>query len=142
MERTGRIWHTDSACNIAFSFVVEVNSKIENFEGITVEIAEIFVKIFKEYEINVSIKAPNDLYLNGKKLGGILCQTKLVGENVRYIVIGIGINIEEENFSEDIENLATSIKKEFPNIKINRLEIISKFFNDFEKILNKKIGEK
>lgn len=142
MERTGRIWHTDSSCNIAFSFVVEVNSKIENFEGITVEIAEVFVKIFKEYEINISIKAPNDLYLNGKKLGGILCQTKIVGENVRYIVIGIGINIEEENFSEDIESLATSIKKEFPNIKINRLEIISKFFNDFEKILNKKIGEK
>lgn len=137
----GRIWHTDENEDIAFSFVINANSNIDNFEGMTVEIAQIFVDIFKEYKIEIDIKSPNDLYLNGKKIGGILCQTKLVGEKVRYIVIGIGININKMNFSEDIKEIATSIKKEFPNIKINKLEVLSKFCNSFEEILNKKIGE-
>ena len=138
----GRIWHTDETGNIAFSFVIQTNSKIENLDGMTLEIAQIFVKIFKEYGINIKIKLPNDLYLNGKKMGGILCQTKLIGENVRYIVIGIGININKMNFSEDIKEIATSVKKEFPEMEVNNLEIVSKFCNIFEDILNKRIGEK
>lgn len=138
----GRIWHTDETGNIAFSFVIQTNSKIENLDGMTLEIAQIFVKIFKEYGINIKIKLPNDLYLNGKKMGGILCQTKLIGENVRYIVIGIGININKMNFSEDIKEIATSVKKEFPEMELNNLEIVSKFCNIFEDILNKRIGEK
>lgn len=138
----GKTWHTDEKDDIAFSFVIQTNSKVENFEGMTLEIAEVFVSIFKEYGINVDIKLPNDLYLNGKKLGGILCQTKIIGENVRYIVIGIGINISKTNFSEDIKEIATSIKKEFPDIKIDKLEVVSKFCNIFENIINKRIGEK
>ena len=138
----GRIWHTDETGNIAFSFVIQTNSKIENLDGMTLEIAQIFVKIFKEYGINIKIKLPNDLYLYGKKMGGILCQTKLIGEKVRYIVIGIGININKMNFSEDIKEIATSVKKEFPEMEVNNLEIVSKFCNIFEEILNKRIGEK
>lgn len=108
----------------------------------TVEIAEIFVEIFKKYNIYIDIKKPNDLYLNGKKIGGILCQTKLVGDAIKYLVIGIGININKMNFSNDICKIATSIKKEFPEIKIDRLEIVSVFCNIFEEKLNKRIGEK
>lgn len=138
----GRTWYTDEVGDIAFSFAIEANSQIENLDGMTLEIAQIFVKIFKEYGINVKIKLPNDLYLKGKKLGGILCQTKLVGEKVKYIVIGIGININKINFPEDIKDIATSVKKEFPEIELNNLEIVSKFCNIFEDILNKRIGEK
>lgn len=135
----GRIWYTDETEDIAFSFAIKTNSKIENLDGITLEIAQIFVNIFKEYDINLKIKLPNDLYLNGKKMGGILCQTKVIGENVIYIVIGIGINIGKTNFSEDIKEIATSIKKEFPNKEINKFEIITKFCNIFEKTLNNRI---
>lgn len=138
----GRIWHTDETEDIAFSFAIQTNSQIESLAGMTLEIAQIFVNIFKEYDINLQIKLPNDLYLNDKKIGGILCQTKIIGENVRYIVIGIGINIGKMNFSEDIKEIATSIKKEFPNKEINKLEIIAKFCNIFEENLSKRIGER
>lgn len=137
----GKIWHTDETENIAFSFAMKTNCKVEKFDGMTLEMAEIFVKIFKEYGIDIYIKLPNDIYLNGKKFGGILTQTKLVGENVKYIVVGIGININKINFSDDIKEIATSVKKEFPNVKIDRLEVVSKFCNIFENILNKRIGE-
>ncbi len=138
----GRNWYTDEKEDIAFSFAIKTNSQIENLEGMTLEIAQIFVNIFEKYNISLKIKLPNDLYLNGKKIGGILCQTKVIGKNVRYIVIGIGINIGKKNFSEDIKEIATSIKKEFPNKDIDKLEVVANFCNIFEEVLNKRIGEK
>lgn len=137
----GRIWHTDEIGDIAFSLLIKTNCNVEKLDGMTFEMAKIFEKIFKEYGIDIQIKLPNDIYLNGKKLGGILCQTKLVGETVKYIVVGIGVNINKMNFSDDIKEIATSVKKEFPNIEIDRLDVVSKFCNIFEDKLNKRIGE-
>jgi len=86
----GRKWYTDEANNIAFSFLVEANCEIEKLEGLTLEIAEIMLEVIKRlYGISLGIKSPNDIVYQGKKLGGILTETKLKGEVVKYIVIGI-----------------------------------------------------
>lgn len=128
----GRIWHTDETGNIAFSFFIQMNCKIKKLQGLTVEIARIIIDILKEqYNISLEIKAPNDIVFNGKKIGGILTETKVVKENVKYLVIGIGINTKKQNFSKDIEDIATSIKKEF-NVDVNREEFITEFCNRFE----------
>lgn len=137
----GRIWHTDEANNIAFSFFIKPNCNIKKLDGITIKIAKIIVEIFKEkYEINLTIKEPNDIVFNSKKIGGILTQTKLNNETVKYLVIGIGINTAEENFSEDIKNLATSIKKEF-NVDVNVKDFIAEFCNRFEKEIIQRLGD-
>lgn len=108
----GRIWHTDEEKNIAFSYYIETNCKSENLEGITIEIAQILVKIFKEfYGIKLDIKKPNDIMIKDKKVGGILTESKVSSEIVKFLVIGIGINTEKMNFTDDIKNIATSIKK-------------------------------
>ena len=89
--------------------------------------------IFKtKYKIKVNIKKPNDLIINNKKVGGILTQTKTLNEKVKYIVIGIGINTNKENFTEDIKNIATSIKNEY-GIEVDREEFVTEFCNQFEK---------
>ncbi len=68
----GKKWYTDEENNIAFSFFVEMNCNLENSNGITLEIAETILKIFaNKYNITLQIKEPNDIYYNGKKLGGI-----------------------------------------------------------------------
>ena len=137
----GRIWHTDEEKNIAFSYYIETNCKSENLEGITIEIAQILIQIFEEkYGINLQIKAPNDIYYNGKKVGGILTESKIVGQKTKYIVVGIGINTNGKNFSDDIRNIATSIKKEF-NIDVDNLFIVNEFCKIFEKRLMKRIEE-
>lgn len=136
----GRIWHTDEENNIAFSFVVKTECNIRNLEGITLEIAETIVNIFKEeYRINLNIKKPNDIVIENKKIGGILTQTKVISEKVEYLVIGIGINTQKEKFTDDIKNIATSIKKEF-NINVDNTKFISEFCNKFENKLIKRIG--
>lgn len=137
----GRIWHTDEKNNIAFSFLVKPQCNIKDLEGITLEIAETIVELFKtKYKIDINIKKPNDLIINNKKVGGILTETKLVSQQVKFLVIGIGINTQKEKFTEDIQYLATSIKKEF-NININAEEFISEFCNKFEGKLIKRIGD-
>ena len=87
-----RIWYTDEENNIAFSFLIKMDCNIKKIEGITIKIAQIILDIFRNlYHIELQIKAPNDIVYNGKKLGGILTQTKVIGENVKYLVVGIGI---------------------------------------------------
>lgn len=129
----GRTWHTDEEGNIAFSLFIQMNCRVERLNGITTKIAEIIVRIFKgKYGINLEIKEPNDIMYHNRKLGGILTEAKIVAENVKYLVVGIGINTTKQYFSEDIKNLATSIKKEF-NIDVNAQEFVAEFCNEFEK---------
>lgn len=135
----GRVWHTDEKNNIAFSAFIEMNCDIKKLEGLTIKIAQIIVNIFKNnYGINLEIKEPNDIICKNKKIGGILTETKVINEKVKYLVVGIGINTSKQKFSDDIKDIATSIKKEF-NIEIDPKEFISEFCNNFEKEIMKRM---
>lgn len=136
----GRTWYTDEKGNIAFSFYIETDCNVKKMEGITTEIAKIIVNIFKDkYKISLQIKQPNDIIFNNKKIGGILTQSKVSSQNMKCLVIGIGINTKKEKFNNELKDIATSIKKEF-NIEVNTEEFISEFCNCFEKeIINRKI---
>ena len=136
----GRTWYTDESNNIAFSLFAEMNCDVKALTGITLKIAKIILDIFyTNYGIKLEIKEPNDIVIKNKKLGGILTQTSLEGEKVKYLVVGIGINTNKENFSEDIKDIATSIKKEF-NVEVDREVFIAEFCNILEKELIKRIG--
>jgi len=133
----GRVWHTEKNNNIAFSTVLFPNCDISKLDNLTYDIAEILVKIFKKmYQIDIDIKLPNDLIINNKKIGGILTETKLQGNRVKDLVIGIGINTNQNEVSEEIKDISTSIKNEF-NIDIDNYLIISEFCN----MLEKRLGE-
>ena len=135
----GRIWHTDEENNIAFSLFIEPNCSIRKIDGLTIDIAKMILNIFKEeYKVELEIKKPNDIVYHNKKIGGILTETKLVSEQVKYLAIGIGINTLKMQFRDDIKDIATSIKKEFA-IEIEAQEFISKFCNKFEKYILERI---
>ena len=137
----GRKWHTDEANNIAFSFYRQINCEINKLEGLTTEMSQIILEIFKElYQIELQIKLPNDIFYNGKKVGGILSETKISGNIVKYIVVGIGINTAQTEFDARIKEIATSIKNEF-GIDVDRMKIIEKFCNRFEKRMLERIGK-
>lgn len=60
----------------------------------------------------VALKWPNDLVWEGKKLGGILCESGFLGDQVTYAVLGLGLNVnhEKNDFPGDIRPKATSLK--------------------------------
>ena len=108
----GRVWHTGEK-NIAMTLVYKPNCNISKIKNITIEIANSIIKaIFSLYKINLRIKKPNDLILNNKKICGILTEISTLEENVNYLLISIGFNVNEENFSGELVNIATSLKKE------------------------------
>lgn len=124
--------------NITFSLFVETNCQAKNMEGLTLEIAKIFLEIFeKNYNIRLDIKIPNDIIYNNKKVGGILTQSKSCNDIIKYLVIGVGINTNSQNFNIEIENIATSIKNEF-NIEIDNFKIVTEFCNLFEEKIAKR----
>ena len=128
-----RKWYSSKGENLTFSILLYPNCKVKKLEGLTKKIAEDFVEILKElYDINLKIKEPNDLILNNKKVCGILTETSLKGEKVENLIIGIGLNINQEKFPEEIKETATSLKKEY-SLKFDKIEILKGFLEKFEK---------
>ena len=123
----GRTWYTTQKGNVAVSIGLEPNVAVTKLENLTIEIAEIILEVFNDlYQIKLQIKHPNDIMINDQKVGGILTETKLQGEIVKQLVIGIGINTNNEEIS-------TSIKKEF-GITIDNTKVIDE--------ICQRIGEK
>jgi len=85
----------------------------------------------------ISVKWPNDIYFGSKKLGGILIENTLTGSSIKSSVVGIGLNINQEEFAEDIKERATSViqilQKNTPIIEI--LEQIVIFIEKYYLVL-------
>lgn len=127
-----RKWYTEKGKNISFTLILYPKCKVRGLENLTVDIAKCIINsIYDLYGYNLDIKRPNDIMYKEKKIGGILTQIVSNGENIKYLLIGIGINVNGENFPEDLEAIATSLKKEFGE-EISREKIIEKFCNKFE----------
>lgn len=92
--------------------------------------------------ISLQIKWVNDLYLDGKKVGGILTQAHLSkdGRRVEWAVVGIGINLSkpEGGFPDELKDIATALGKKGCDIK-NRLigEIINEFMLYYRSLTEK-----
>ena len=85
------------------------------------------------YDKKITIKKPNDLMINKKKISGIL-QEKLINCNQTFIIIGIGINLIK---SPSIHSYPTTNFFELTNIKIDRNKAISKLKKIYEKFIPK-----
>ena len=72
------------------------------------------------------------IYYKDKKVAGILTETVCKGEKVKTIYVGIGMNVNQEIFPGNLNEIATSLKKEF-NQEFDREMIIVEFLNCFEK---------
>lgn len=131
----GRTWYSGKAKNIAMSIILKPKIKIKQLEGLTIKIANCMKKsIYELYNIDLNIKEPNDLLLNNKKICGILTEINTIGEKINYLIISIGFNVNEDNFSTEIKDIATSLKSEFKR-DFTREEIIIKFIENLEKEL-------
>ena len=88
---------------------------------------------------NIAFSLFVEMNCNIRLLNGITIEIAKIIVNIFYTIYGIGINTHKEKFTEDIKNIATSIKKEF-NIDVDRSVFIAEFCNKFEKELTKRIG--
>ena len=132
--RLGRVW---SSLKGGLYFTLFLTPKIDPMKSskLTQVAAAALVKVLRDKNINAEIKWPNDIYLNGKKLTGILTEMKCEIDCINYILIGIGINvnIDSSEFNDEVKEKATSLFIEEGN-KFNRTEILTSFLNIFENL--------
>lgn len=132
----GRKWHTGKEKNIAMSIILFPKCKVNQLENFTTKIAsEISKVIYGLYGYNLEIKKPNDLFLNNKKISGILTEAHTLSNEVKFLIISIGFNVNEEEFNKDTEKIATSLKKEFGK-EFSREIIIKNIIESLEKIVD------
>ncbi|MGM9476484.1 biotin--[acetyl-CoA-carboxylase] ligase [Pedobacter sp. GSP4] len=80
----------------------------------------------------IQVKWPNDMYYLSKKLGGILIENTLTGNYIKSSVIGIGLNINQTEFAEDISEKATSVIQ-ILHREVFLMDIMEKIFIFMEK---------
>lgn len=80
------------------------------------------------------IKWPNDLLIEGRKVGGVLIDTRLRGEEVEYALVGVGVNVNfDPSQHEEIREMATSLASELGR-EISREALLAVFLNRFERL--------
>lgn len=134
--RVGREWKSNNSDGLWFSIVLRPDLEPEEVQLITLAASVAVVEAIKETQgIVCGIKWPNDIILNNCKLGGILTELSAEPGHVNYVVVGIGINVNQEasKFDNEIINIATSINMQLHK-NVSRVEILSSILTKFEKI--------
>jgi BirA family biotin operon repressor/biotin-[acetyl-CoA-carboxylase] ligase len=134
--RKENFWYSPKG-GLYFSVILP-KTKIEDLQILTILAAFCVAKILKEdFKLEPFIKLPNDVYVNGKKICGILTENIILGEEVKNSIIGIGLNTNIEDFPEELKERATSLKRELKKEVEGRKileEILKELKNYFQEI--------
>lgn len=127
----GSFWQSEAGSNLQFSLIVEhVNFPIDFQHSLTHLISVALVKTLGKYGIEGKIKWPNDIFVQNKKIAGILIENTIEQGRIRKSIIGVGLNVNQILFPE-IQ--ATSIFLETGTRQLN-LEVLYAFVNELEKL--------
>lgn len=119
--RKQRSWYSPRG-GLYFSVILP-RSRIEDLQTLTILTAFVVAKVIKEnFSLEPFIKLPNDVYLGQKKVCGILTEN-IVGHDVKFSIMGIGLNTNTETFPKELEDKATSLKIELGK-KVDDLKIL------------------
>ncbi|MDQ2864224.1 MAG: biotin--[acetyl-CoA-carboxylase] ligase [Bacteroidota bacterium] len=110
--RRGKEWKSTPSKNIMLSIIAEmqwlpVQQQFQLSMAAALGCLDFFSNYIKE---NIKIKWPNDIFINDRKAGGILIENVIKGNLWQWAIIGIGININQENFQQEEFN-AISLKE-------------------------------
>ena len=90
--------------------------------------------------LTADLKWPNDLLVRGKKVGGILTEMHAEPSQVRFVIVGIGLNVNQEEFPGELGTTATSLRIETGKIE-SRLEVLVRLLREFENEYNRFLRE-
>ncbi|MCR4688331.1 MAG: biotin--[acetyl-CoA-carboxylase] ligase [Saccharofermentans sp.] len=134
--RRGRAFASPSGCGIYLSYLMRPDTGLENISEITSWTAvAITDAIKKAYGIDTNIKWVNDILLDKLKICGILTELSIEGETGRIdsIVIGIGINVNEDSFPKELQGIATSLAIQ-TKTKYRRAILAAKLIEELDRL--------
>lgn len=133
--RLGRDWISPKGKGIWMSIILKPEVDPIKVAKITLLGAAAVHSGLKNMNINSTIKWPNDILIDGKKICGILTEMSCELNMINYVVMGIGINVnlDETHLPEDLKEKATSIKISEKR-DIDRKELLANILNEFEEL--------
>ncbi|MEO3945171.1 biotin--[acetyl-CoA-carboxylase] ligase [Gorillibacterium sp. CAU 1737] len=111
--RMGRVWHSPKGKGLWMSAVIRSGFRLEQAPPYTLVTAVAVCRAIRELSgANARLKWPNDVRIDGKKIAGILVELISSGTRVDAILVGIGIgvNLDEEDYPDELKEKATSLK--------------------------------
>ncbi len=130
--RLGRTWLSEFGKGIWTSILLRPEISPMEVTCITLISGLAVAKSIKNITgLNASIKWPNDILVNDKKVCGILTEMSAQAENIDYIIIGIGVNVNNLEFPEEIAYKATSLCKELGK-EVSRSKLLKEILYNLE----------
>lgn len=131
--RRGRSWVSPSGTGIFMTLMIKPDINPNNASMLTLvaalAVAKAITSVTGEEAL---IKWPNDIVINGKKVCGILTEMNAQFDYINHIVVGIGINVHNESFPEEISQMASSLMIEAGGKRFHRAQIIAETMAYFE----------
>jgi len=129
--RKGNVWHSPSGLNLYFSLILRPQAShlpyLPFFAGLAA------VRSLKPLSVDADLKWPNDVLVNGKKICGVLIQTSLEENVLRYAVMGCGVNVNETGFPPELASVATSIALETGS-PVSREAVLASFLLELDRL--------
>ena len=134
--RRGNEWVSPKG-NIYISFLIKYDLSIENHFLFSALTANSIIKFLNKYiDKKINIKWPNDIIINNKKIAGIM--TELFEQNnIKYIIIGAGINILTSPKIMDYKTCSLKNYKDNLNYENVLINFIESYCNEYKMIINK-----
>ena len=130
--RLNRRWNNIGADNIYASLVLKPSERMEEvYSNLTQYLCVVLAQTFEEYNVKPTIKWPNDIKVNGKKISGILAESVNAGAILKGLVLGFGINLNaSEDYLTQIDQPATALNIE-TGMKIDKEIFLDKLLDRF-----------
>jgi len=101
----GNLWESESGKNLLFSMALFPQKIRPDQQFLISQLVSVSIKkALDEYVDDVTVKWPNDIYWKDKKLAGILIENSLQGRQIKFAVVGIGLNVNQTEFVSNAPN--------------------------------------
>jgi len=112
--RSGHTWFSPPSENLYLSIVLRPRLALAALPPLALVVGVCVARVVDQTldRPAAMIKWPNDVYVDGKKLAGILVESSLRGGVIDAVIVGIGVNVHASSFPEDLASRATSLRVE------------------------------
>ncbi|MCM1056885.1 MAG: biotin--[acetyl-CoA-carboxylase] ligase [Firmicutes bacterium] len=131
--RQGRSWNSPGGTNVYFTLILKPAYEPDRASMVTLVMALAVAEgICNTCGLATEIKWPNDVIVNGRKVCGILTEMSAEQGAIRYVVIGVGVNVGLQKFPPKIAAVATDLQAECGR-EVSRSTLIANIMKVFEK---------
>jgi BirA family biotin operon repressor/biotin-[acetyl-CoA-carboxylase] ligase len=133
--RLGRTWSSPPKVGLYLSLILRPPISPALAPGLSLIAALSVAESIRHYpKLKAMIKWPNDVLLDGKKVAGVLTELSAELDRIRFVIVGIGINVNHsvKEFPEELRSKATSLQLEATQ-KVDRIKLVQLLLTNLEK---------